>query len=79
MYILASKKLPDTLASALTCLLIIAIVFIPLVFFVFALTDEALNLYQLGKRQPSRPETADFSPGKSSDSANPGTIAASRF
>lgn len=33
----------------MTCLLIIAIVFIPLIFFVFALTDEALNLYTWGR------------------------------
>lgn len=43
------KKLPDSLASALTCLLIIAIVIIPLVVFIFALTDEALNLYSWGR------------------------------
>jgi len=49
IYIYANKKLPESLASALTCLLIIAIVFIPLVFFVFALTDEALNLVSWGK------------------------------
>ncbi len=49
IYIFASSKMPDSLASALTCLLIIAIVFIPLVFFVFALTDEALNLISWGK------------------------------
>jgi hypothetical protein len=45
IYIYTSKRLPDSLASALTCLLIIAIVIIPLVFFVFSLADEALNLY----------------------------------
>ena len=49
IYSFTGKKMPDTLASALTCLLIIAIVFIPLVFFVFALTDEALNLISWGK------------------------------
>ena len=37
------------MASALTCLLIIAIVIIPLVFFVFSLADEALNLYSWGR------------------------------
>jgi len=41
--------LPETVASVLTCLLIIAIVFIPLVFFVLSLTDEALNLYNWGR------------------------------
>lgn len=49
IYIFIGKKIPDKLASALTCLLIIAIVFIPLIFFVFALTDEALNLYSWGR------------------------------
>ncbi len=49
IYIFIGKKLPHKLASALTCLLIIAIVFVPLVFFVFALTDEALNLYNWGR------------------------------
>jgi len=48
IYISLSKKIPETLSSVLTCLLIIAIVFIPLVFFVLALTDEALNLYNWG-------------------------------
>lgn len=41
--------MPDSVASVLTCLVIIAIVFIPLIFFVFALTDEALNLYSWGR------------------------------
>lgn len=49
IYIYASRKIPDSLASVFTCLLIIAIVFIPLIFFVFALTDEALNLYSWGR------------------------------
>ncbi len=43
------RRLPVQVASALTCLLIIAIVFIPLIFFVFSLTDEALNLYSWGR------------------------------
>ena len=49
IYIFLSRKLPETAASVLTCLLIIAIVFIPLIFFVLALTDEALNLYNWGR------------------------------
>ncbi|MCP4341061.1 MAG: AI-2E family transporter [Desulfobulbaceae bacterium] len=49
IYIYISNRLPDSVASALTCLLIIAIVIVPLVFFVFALTDEALNLYSWGR------------------------------
>lgn len=43
------KKMPESAASVLTCLLIIAIVFIPLVLFILALTDEALNLYNWGR------------------------------
>lgn len=49
IYIFISRKLPESIASALTCLLIIAIVIIPLVFFVFSLTDEALSLYSWGR------------------------------
>lgn len=49
LYAFAGDRVPDTIASALTCLLIIAIVFIPLMFFVFALTDETLNLISWGK------------------------------
>lgn len=49
IYVFLSRKLPYQLASALTCLLIIAIVFIPLIFFVFSLADEALNLYSWGR------------------------------
>ncbi len=33
----------------MTCILIFAIVFVPLIFFTFAITDEALNLYQWGR------------------------------
>ncbi len=49
LYIFFSRWMPDSLASSLTCLLIIAIVFIPLIFFVFSLADEALNLYSWGR------------------------------
>ena len=49
LYIFMSRKMPESLASVLTCLLIIAIVFIPLIFFVFSLTDEALSLYSWGR------------------------------
>lgn len=45
IYLFFNKKLPSTLASGLTCLLIIALVFIPLLFFTGTLTGEALNLY----------------------------------
>ena len=49
IYVLLNRKLPEKVASVLTCLLIIAIIFIPLLFFVFSLTDEALNLYSWGR------------------------------
>jgi predicted PurR-regulated permease PerM len=49
IYLFLSRKLPETVASVFTCFLIIAIVFIPLIFFVLALTDEALNFYNWGR------------------------------
>ena len=49
VYLLFSKKLPLSFASILTCFVIIAIVFIPLLFFTFAITDEALSLYHWGR------------------------------
>ncbi len=49
IYVFLARKLPETVASIVTCLLIIAIVFIPLIFFIGALTGEALNLYQWGR------------------------------
>lgn len=49
VYIFFGKRLSNPLASATTCFLIIAIVFIPLLLFVFALADEALNLYTWGR------------------------------
>lgn len=41
-----NRKLPDYLASFLTCTLVMLLVFTPLVFFVSALTQEAQNLYE---------------------------------
>ncbi|MFN2354972.1 MAG: AI-2E family transporter [Desulfopila sp.] len=49
IYSLLQRKLLPSLSSALTCLLIIAIVFIPLLFFTLAITDEALGLYHWGR------------------------------
>ncbi len=49
IYLLCSKRLPNSLASVFTCLLIITIVILPLLFFVISLTDEALNLYTWGR------------------------------
>ncbi len=49
VYKLLGRKMPETLASIFTCLLIILIVFIPLLFFVGALSSEALGLYHWGR------------------------------
>ncbi len=49
LYCLLNKRVSETGASLLTCLLIIAIVFIPLVFFVFSLADEALSFIAWGR------------------------------
>jgi predicted PurR-regulated permease PerM len=49
IYRILGRKLPETVASILTCLLIILIVFIPLLFFVGALSSEALGLYHWGR------------------------------
>ena len=43
------RYLSESGASLVTCFLIIFLVFLPLVFFVGALTQEAFDLYQLGK------------------------------
>ncbi|MCF8055636.1 MAG: AI-2E family transporter [Desulfocapsa sp.] len=49
VYIMLGKKMSEGLASILTCLLIILIVFIPILFFVGALSNEALGLYHWGR------------------------------
>jgi len=49
IYRFLSKKMPQAGASLLTCLLIIFIVFIPLLFFVGALSSEALGVYHWGR------------------------------
>lgn len=49
IYKLLTRRLPETMSSILTCLLIIFIVFIPLLFFVGALSSEALDLYHWGR------------------------------
>lgn len=45
IYLLLNKKLPPRGASAITCLLIFTLVFLPLLFFTAALTGEALTFY----------------------------------
>lgn len=49
LYSFMHRKLSQNFASLLTCMLIILLVFIPLVFFVVALSQEAFALYQWGK------------------------------
>lgn len=49
VYTFFCKKLFANIASVFTCLLIIALVFIPLLFFTLAITDEALGLYHWGR------------------------------
>lgn len=49
VYMYFARKIPENLASVLTCLIIIAIVFIPLIFFIGSLTGEALSLYNWGR------------------------------
>lgn len=48
-YKLINRRLPDFFASLLTCTLVVLLVFIPLVFFVFALAQEAQGLYEWGR------------------------------
>jgi predicted PurR-regulated permease PerM len=49
VYKILTKKMSETWASITTCLLIIVIVFIPLFFFVAALSSEALGVYHWGR------------------------------
>jgi len=49
MYQFFNKKMSEKPASILTCLLIVLIVFIPLIFFAGALSSEALGLYHWGR------------------------------
>ncbi len=49
IYSSLTKRISERIASLLTCALIILLVFIPLMFFVAALSSEALDLYHLSK------------------------------
>ncbi len=49
IYIYLCKYMRQGFASILTCILITTIVFVPLTFFTFAITDEALSLYHWGR------------------------------
>jgi predicted PurR-regulated permease PerM len=49
VYSRLAKRMPKELASLLTCGIIILLVFIPLMFFIIALSSEALEVYHLSK------------------------------
>lgn len=49
VYLFLNRWLSDNMASVLTCLLITAIVFVPLIFFILSLAGEALSLYNWGR------------------------------
>lgn len=49
VYIFFNRRMSEPLASALTCFLIVALVFIPLFFLVGSLTGEAMGLYNWGR------------------------------
>ena len=48
-FILANPKIKSTWASLITCICIFFILFVPIVFFVGSLTQQALGLYQMAK------------------------------
>jgi len=49
VYTFFNRKLSAPFSSLLTCVLIVLLVFLPLLFFVGALSKEAFDLYQIGK------------------------------
>ena len=49
VYSLLNRRLSASVSSLTTCLLIVLVVFVPLSFFIAALSKEAVDLYQLGK------------------------------
>ncbi|MDF1613860.1 AI-2E family transporter [Desulfurivibrio dismutans] len=49
IYQFINRRLPDFFASLATCTLVVLLVFIPLVFFVMALAQEAQGLYDWGR------------------------------
>jgi predicted PurR-regulated permease PerM len=59
-YNLLHQRLASSLASLLTCFLIIMLVFLPVVFFAAALSQEALALYQLGKEANLAPRLIEL-------------------
>lgn len=49
VYLFFNRWMSENMASVLTCMLIIALVFIPLIFFIGSLATEALSLYNWGR------------------------------
>ncbi|WP_284151991.1 AI-2E family transporter [Desulfofustis limnaeus] len=49
VYLFCNRRLSSSLSSIITCLLITAIVFVPLILFIGALSNEALSVYQWGR------------------------------
>ncbi len=49
VYTLLTKKLTENFSSLLTCILIVLVIFVPLIFFVGALSTEAYALFQMTK------------------------------
>lgn len=57
---LKDKKLSASVASTLTCILIVVLVFIPLLLFIGALSNEAFSLYQWGRDAGLGPKIHTF-------------------
>ncbi len=49
IYTFFNRRLPEALSSTITCFLIVIIVFVPTFFFISALSNEALSLYNWGR------------------------------
>ncbi len=49
VYLILRQRLPANISSVLTCLLIFALVFIPILFFIISLAGETLNIYNWGR------------------------------
>ncbi|MFV0437424.1 MAG: AI-2E family transporter [Desulfopila sp.] len=60
VYLFLSRWLSENMASALTCLLVTAIVFVPLTLFIGSLTGEALNFYNWGRDNMVGMKIQDF-------------------
>lgn len=49
VYVFFNRRFSESLASIITCFLIVIIVFVPIFFFISALSNEALSLYNWGR------------------------------